>query len=451
MFKKTINFRLLCLFIIVLVGIFYSIIWKEAPFVAGDTPSYVEVATDLRDGKLDELHDRTPGYPILLLATNSLEPSPMLFLTQLSLYLLSVFLLVNFLIDLDISKQFIFFFLLLSLIPPSVVNTVYMLTETFTTFLLVAGTVTLFWWLRKGEKLAVILSGMFFAFSALVRPTYQFLFIVLMGILLIYLLFSRTGYKKIILAVISIFLASCIVLGGFSLYNLQHFNYFGISPMLGFNLSTKTVRVIERLPNEYENIRDLLIDSRNRALIENNSSHTGVMFIWQTIPDLQRLTGLDKVDLSNYMLRLNLLLIRQAPLEYIVEVTKSLSTYWLPSSTDISNFNSRRIQLIWVIVHFVVIAVFFTVTILIFSLLILIWQFPKKIKSQISNHIMTFSHLFLPFIISISIIVYTMLISTMVEVGNPRYRTPTDLLIFFTLTIGLYFIRQLGSQSKSDA
>lgn len=446
---KSINFKFLCLLIIIFVGVFYSIIWRNAPFVSADTSGYVEVATDLRDGKLDELHDRTPGYPILLLATNSLEPSPILFLTQLSLYLLSVFLLVVFLNDLGISKQFTLLFLLLSLIPPSVVNTVYMLTETFTTFFLVAGTVTLFWWFKNGKTLAIILSGMAFAFSALVRPTYQFLFIMLSGIFFISLLFFHIERKKIIFATISIFLSSCIVLGGFSLYNRQHFNYFGLSPMLGFNLSTKTVRVIERLPDEDKDVRNLLINSRNSDLIENNSSHTGVMFIWKTIPDLQRLTGLNKVDLSNYMLRLNLLLIRQAPLEYVVEVTKSLSTYWLPSSTDISNFNSRAIQLLWIIVHFAVITVFFAVTILIFSLLAFTWRFPVEIKDLISNLIKPFRHLFPPFFIAISIIIYTMLISTMIEVGNPRYRTPTDLLMFFALTIGVYFIAQLGSQSKS--
>jgi hypothetical protein len=432
-----------------LAGVVYSIIWRTAPFVSGDTPGYVEVATDLQDGKLDELHDRTPGYSFLLLATNSLEPSPILFITQLSLYLLSVFLLVFFLNDLGISKQFILLFLLLSLIPPSVVNTVYMLTETFTTFFLVVGTVTLFWWFKNGKTLAIILSGVAFALSALVRPTYQFLFIMLSRVFLIFLLFLHTERKKIIFATISIFLSSCIVLGGFSLYNHQHFNYFGLSPMLGFNLSTKTVRVIERLPDEYKGVRDLLINSRNSDLIANNSSHTGVMFIWQTIPDLQRLTGLNKVDLSNYMLKLNLLLIRQAPLEYIVEITKSLSTYWLPSSTDISNFNSRTIQLLWITVHFAVITVFFAVTLLIFSLFVFTWRFPIEIKSQISNLIKPFHHLFLPFFIAISIIIYTMLISTMIEVGNPRYRTPTDLLIFFALTIGVYFITQLGSQSKS--
>jgi hypothetical protein len=324
-----------------------------------------------------------------------------------------------------------------------------MLTETLTTFLIATGAVTLFWWFRKGKALAIIISGLAFAFSAIVRPAYQLLFVLLTGILLIYFLRSHTGRKRIIIAAISIFFSSCIVLGGFSWYNRQNFNYFGLSPVLGFNLSTKTVRVIERLPDEYKDVRELLISSRDNELTARGSAHTGIMFIWHTIPELQELTGLNRVELSTYMLRLNLLLIRKAPLEYVVEVTRSLSTYWLPSSTKISTFNSRTIQLLWAIIHYAVITVFAFVSVLIFSFLVLMWRLPIEIKHRISKLTEPYRHLFLPFFISISIIIYTMFVSTMVEAGFQRYRTPTDLLMFYALTIGVYFFTQAGSRSKS--
>ena len=449
MSRNSIKFNFLCIILIVCAGVFYSIIWKNAPLEASDTSGYVEVAADLQDGRLDELHDRAPGYPILLLATNSLEPSRALFLTQLSFYLLSVLLLVVFLNHARIPKRITLLFLLLSLLPPSVVNTAYMLTETFATFFITIGAIALFWWFGNGRIPAIIISGIAFAFSALVRPTYQLLFIMLTGVLLLLLLFSRKGRRKIAVAAISIFFSSCLVLGGYSWFNSRSFDYFGVSPMLGFNLSTKTVRVIERLPDEYKAVRELLINARNNDLLAGNSSRTGVMYIWQTIPDLQELTGLDKVALSDYMLRLNLLLIRKAPLEYAVEVSRSLSTYWLPSSTDISNFNSRAVQSLWAIIHFAVVALFFSVSVLVFSLLAIIRRLPVEIKNRILNLIEPFRHLLLLFFISISIIVYNMLVSTMVEVGAPRYRTPTDLLMFFALALGGYFVTRIGSRSKS--
>lgn len=447
---KFMNFNVWCIGMIVLAGVFYSTIWKQAPFEAPDTSGYIEVAADLRDGKLDELHDRAPGYPILLAAMNSLEPSRRLFLTQLSLYLLSVLLGAVFLNTVGIPKRFTVPFLLVSLIPPSVVNTVYMLTETLAAFLVTTGAIALVWWLRNGKTPAVIISSAAFALAALVRPTYQLLFIVLGGTLLLFFLFSREGRKRIAVAAVSISLSSCLVIGGFSWYNGKNFNYFGLSPMLGFNLSTKTVRVVERLPDEYKDVRELLIRSRDRDLVADNGSHTGVMYIWQTIPELQRLTGLSKADLSKYMLRLNLLLIREAPLEYVVEVTRSLSTYWLPSSTDISNFNSRAVQSLWTLIHFAVVALFFFVSILIFSLLAIMRWLPVEIRNRVFFLIEPSRHLLPPFLISISIIVYAMLISTMVEAGSPRYRTPTDVLMFFASAIGACFVAQVGSRSKSS-
>jgi hypothetical protein len=444
------NFNISCILILIFAGVFYSIVWRNAPLETSDTPGYVEVAADLRDGKLDELHDRAPGYPILLLATNSLEPSRILFLTQLSLYLLSVLLLVVFLNDAGIPKRFTLLFLLLSLIPPSVVNTAYMLTETLAAFLITAGAIALFWWFRNGRMPAVIVSGLAFALSALVRPAYQLLFVMLTGILLLLLVFTRNGRRRMVVAAVSIFLSSCLVLGGYSLYNRQSFDFFGVSPMLGFNLSTKTVRVIERLPDEYKDIREALISSRDSELTARGGSHTGVMFIWRTIPDLQRLTGLSKVELSKYMLKLNLLLIREAPLEYAVEVSRSLSTYWLPSTTDLSNFNSRAIQLLWATIHFTVVFLFFAVSVSLLGLWAIMRRLPVEIRNRISDLIEPCRHLFLPFFISISIIVYTMLVSTMVEAGLPRYRTPADLLMFFALVIGLYFATQAGSRSKSN-
>jgi hypothetical protein len=340
--------------------------------------------------------------------------------------------------------------LLLSLLPPSVVNTAYMLTETLAAFLITAGAMALFWWFRSGRAPAVILSGLAFALSALVRPTYQFLFLMLTVILLIFPSFSREGRKRTVLAAISIFLSSCLVLGGFSLYNRRNSDFFGLSPSLGFNLSTKTVRVIERLPDEYKDVRELLIRSRDSDLIARGGPHTGAMFIWQAIPDLQKVTGLSKVELSKYMLRLNLLLIREAPLEYVVEVTRSLSTYWLPSTTDVSNFGSRTMQLLWTTIHFAVVALFFLVTALISCCVLIVRRLPLEMKNLVSDLVEPFRHLLPPFFVSISIIAYTMAISTMVEAGSPRYRTPTDLLMFLALAIGLYSITRFGSRSKSS-
>src|SRR5688572_8220994 len=67
--------------------------WPEAPVQEGDSPQYLEVARDLADLKLDALHDRAPGYPMLLVATGSAdEPTRTLFVVSLVLHFASVWL-----------------------------------------------------------------------------------------------------------------------------------------------------------------------------------------------------------------------------------------------------------------------------------------------------------------------------------------------------------------------
>ncbi len=446
---------LLLIIILAFAGLIYLVAWSGAPYIVQDSHDYIRVAVDLQDGRPEELHDRTPGYPLLLLLTNSVstsEPSRALFWVQLLLHLVSVFLLTLFLNRISVSRVLIAAFLLLSLIPPNVVRTAYVLTETLTEFLLVVGAVLVYFGLEKGiskiRSLLLLISGVAFGLSALVRPTYQLLFIVICGLLLILLLSSRTEKRKWLFAIVSTFTLSTIIIGGYFGYNSKNFNFSGLTPLSGFNLSTRTVRVIERLPDEYEEIREVLIENRDNDLIARDSSHTGVMYIWQTIPELVEITGLEKPELSHYMLRLNLLLIQKAPLEYLVEVTRAMSTYWFPSSTELSNFDSRLLQLFWTIIHFTVIQSFFIIVFLLLGFALLMRFLPLELRKKLIPTFAANNSLFpLAFLLPLLIVVYTMLISTLMEVGNPRYRTPTDLFVFCFLILGVHFIIQFKNQA----
>jgi hypothetical protein len=79
--RKELYFDLVILSILALAGLAYSIAWKSAPVIVPDSADYIQVAQDLQDGQLGRLHGRTPGYPVLLLRTNSIgdEPSRALF------------------------------------------------------------------------------------------------------------------------------------------------------------------------------------------------------------------------------------------------------------------------------------------------------------------------------------------------------------------------------------
>lgn len=450
-------FDLVILMVISLAGLAYSILWSSAPVIVPDSDGYIRVAEDLQDGKLSSLHDRTPGYPILLLLTSSIDNGSFrtLFYVQLSLHLAAVLLLAFFLRRIAVSKTLIVLFLILSLMPPTAVISAYVLTEPLTQFFLVVGAVSLFLWLdrdsAKARFLLLLASSAAFGLSALVRPTYQLLFVPVAGVLLLALFLGNHRQKrKLIISIASTVTFSVIVVGGYAAQNYRRFDYFGLTPLLGFNLSTRTVRVVERLPDEYAEIREVLIEGRDRHLVARHGSHTGVMYIWYEIPKLEQITGLDKPSLSNYMLKLNLMLIRKAPLEYLKEVSRAMSSFWFPRSTALSDFDSRLIQLVWGLVHFTVVAAFFLVVSLLVSFGLFMWLLPIGLRKQVLPADVSSGGLPALFLLPIAIILYTSLTSTMFEVGNPRYRTPTDLLMFFTLVLGIHFFALVRRRATSS-
>jgi hypothetical protein len=310
-------------------------------------------------------------------------------------------------------------------------------------------------WLEREGTAArfpiLLAASIAFGLSALVRPTYQLLFVFLAGVLFLLLFLARTDQKvKLILAMASVILVSLMIVGGYAAQNYRRYGYFGLTPLLGFNLSTRTVRVVERLPDEYAQVREILIAERDRHLVGRHGSHTGVMYIWYAIPELEQVTGLDKPALSNYMLKLNLMLIRKAPLEYLKEVSRAMSTFWFPRSTALSDFHSRLIQLLWGGVHFAVIAAFFLVVSLLLGFGLLMWLLPTGQRKRVLPADARLGGVAALFLLPLAIIIYTSLTSTMFEVGNPRYRTPTDLLILFTLVLGIHFFAQVRTRVTSE-
>lgn len=449
---KLLNIKILTISFLIIAGIFYSILWKSAPFMADDSGGYIKVASDLQNNlTLTNIHHRSPGYPLLLWLTNSVNHhSTLLFYTQLVLHLIAVFLLSLLLSRYQVSSGLILIFLLLSLSPPSIEKSAYLLAESGTEFCLVVGAVLLIAGLERGKALMLVISGISFAYAALFRPTYQLLFIAILGAKLAFIPIYKKNIKRLALASISIAIPTVILVGGLVWFNYQNFNFLGLTSVFGFSLSTKTGKFLERLPDEYADIREILIASRNSALVARNGGHTGEMYIWQAIPSLEQITGLNRPELSKYMATLNLMLIKEAPLTYLLEVAHAMSAYWFPATTDLANFNSRYMQLCWGLLHFIVITLFFMTIGLALSFGITLAILRTKIKKTIflfndDKNI----HAFLSFIIALTVIFYTMLISTIFEVGNPRYRTPTDLFIYFVITLGFHFSFQIRKHIAS--
>jgi hypothetical protein len=240
------------------------------------------------------------------------------------------------------------------------------------------------------------------------------------------------------------------MVGGYAFFNYRNFGYFVVTPKLGLSLSIKTVRVIERLPDEYAAIREILIRARDATLV--TGEHVGYMYIWGVVPQLKKITGFEQPQLSDYMLKLNLMLIREAPLNYLQEVFWAFGSYWLPSSSTLANFDSRSVQLFWGVIHFLLVSVFA------FNLVLLlgaaIYLKASNLFGRHENRLpleeTRLTHL-QGFMYGLAgmIVFYTAVVSCLIEVGSPRYRVPTDGLIVFMLFLGTHLWRRLVDLSRS--
>jgi hypothetical protein len=436
---------------------FYTTVWPSAPVMVPDSPSYLALAQDLSDLSLERIHTRAPGYPALLILSRSTQvPGRALFFISLLLHFGAIWLLASVLHRAGIKQLFLILFAFLLLLPPYVEPAAYVLSENLAEVALVVAFVTLIWWLRERKNIWIVFSSLAIAYAALTRPTYQALaFSMAAALVILKYLLSDLPLKwaEVMKASGILIFTSVLMLGGYAFINYQNFDYFGVTPRLGLSLSTRTWRFIERLPDEHASIRSVLISARNAHLVQDYGEHEGSMSVWAALPELSKITGLEYHELSSHMLKLNLLLIKSAPLTYFREVVWAFGGYWFPSSASLANFDSRVLQLLWGGLHFFLVGLF-AVTLMVLGGIGIFLQSCRmytaradRLKSGLE---LTYCKAFM-YAMAAAIVVYTGAISSLIEVGNPRYRIPTDSLIVFMIFIGADIWRCLIDLSRIDS
>jgi hypothetical protein len=429
----------------------YTTLWRQAPVMTDDSWGYLAVASDLRDFHIDHLHYRTPGYPLLLLMTASSEmPNRALFFLSLLLHFTSIWILASVLYSTGLTKTMLSLFGLLLLLPPYVEPAAYVMSENLTGFMLVVGFGSFVLWLLRGKTRWLVISALAIGYAGLTRPTYQALAFAMTGSLFVVPVlwgWSPTIRMSTIKASLILICASIMLIGGCASVNYHKFDYFIVSPLMPINLSTRTARVIERLPDEYATVREALIRARDAALIQRGSDHIGSQYIQSAgvIPELTDITGLQGPQLGKYLLRINLLLIRKAPLEYLYDVSSAFSGYWFPSSTILANMNSRFMQLLWGIIHFCLMGIF-ALTLVGFvgglAYVMTYKQVAARSDSALLKELALSQLQGSVYILAGTIVMYTAFISCFFEMGQPRYRVPTDGLIILMAFLGTDLYRR---------
>ena len=433
---------MLCLFAVALGA--YLVLWPDAPVLQGDSPQYLEVARDLADWHLDAVHIRSPGYPALLVLTGSSRiPARSLFVVSLVLHFASIGMLAWVLQHAGVRHGWVAVFCVLLLLPPYVEPAAHVMTENLAQFTLAVGFACLAGWFTTGRKWLITASALAFGLSSSTRPIYQ----ALGPVLAIWLAFapsplpappsklrnrSAAGAMLLGLSLLMLFV------GAYA--NWVKFGFFGVNPALGFHLSTKTMSFVERLPDEYATVRDILVRERNAQLVRAGGTHTGTQAIWSARSELETVTGLPTPDLSRYLVRMNVRLIAMAPIEYLQEVAQSIAGYWFPAAGPVTTMGSRTLRWTWVLLHFALVSILFMqlvvaagITLFYGSTCLVV---PRPIL-VLSTTPATPEQIF-AFVTAGIIVFYNMLLSCAIDIGEPRQRRPTELFLVFMCVLGAH-------------
>ena len=399
----------------------YGILWPGAPVMEGDSPQYLEVARDLRDFRIDDIHDRTPGYPALLALTGSTDaPTRALFYASLLIHFGSVWLLALALHVSGASTRALTAFGILLTLPPYVEPAGYVMTENLAQFALAAGLTGLVMWFRARRTAWLVAASLAIGYAGFTRPVYQMLaFALAAGLILFPGVVRRLGltYRDAVTAAAVLVLGSVVILGGLCVRNFTAFGFFGIAPTIGFHLSTKTTSLLERLPDEYAVVRDILIRERDAQLVKPGGKHNGAQAVWHARDELSKATGLSTPQLSAYLVKMNLRLIVQSPVEYLEDVGRAVAAYWFPAAGPLASMGSSALRWLWALMHLAVVAV----------LIMTAGAVWRAMPARLSGP----SHMPVAYLLSAAIVIYTMLLSCFLDIGEPRQRRPTDVLLLF--------------------
>jgi hypothetical protein len=156
-------------------------------------------------------------------------------------------------------------------------------------------------------------------------------------------------------------------------------------------------------------------------------------------------------ELAKYLLRIDLLLIRKAPLHYLSDVSHAFSSYWFPSSTILVDMHSRSIRLLWGVIHFCLMGIF-ALTLLMFvgglPYMMMYKRFAARSDSVLLKEFTLIQLQGYVYILAGTIVIYTALISSLFEMGLPRYRVPTNGLIVLMAFLGIDVYRRSVRYAK---
>lgn len=400
----------------------YFLLWRTTVPPRNDARGYLHVARHLLDtGTVDSI-ERPPGYPAFiafLFGVTGRDNYAAILTAQLILHAASALIIGLIVHEATRANWLPYASVLLLWTPALLSQTRFIYSEALAAFL---ATVSLFALLeanRRRSKLLLLLSSLSAGSLALTRPAYALLIPVWLladtvlvrglGVVVPFRLRQRLQYW------VGPFV---FVVLGWSARNYFQHRFFGVSAQLGFGLTTRTVTVLERLPERFAAERDILIRARDKLLLESNSGHDALNYWERALPELQKETGLPIAALAGRLTEINVHLIVRAPLTYVRTVTRSVAEFWLPSVDPNESIGGEAGRLLFSAMQ-LALQVMFLVSGCVLAAALILGRRAFRMSDDIRKGFWIYGQ--------VAILgAYTAVISSAVGVGVPRYRVPID-------------------------
>lgn len=307
------------IFIRILIAIFYQHITMYP-----DSTDYINLAERIL--KLDFAGyggERSPGYPLLLAATNISYLFTVILQSALGIASLVIVYKTALIVGLN-EKASLFVTIGLSCYIPMVFFEFAILSETLTLFIIIA-IFYLFFSIFSGKSktyynwLLIIVCG----FLVLIKPFYVFLPI----LLFIFFFFNVNPKREVLFKHIYIAIIPVILFLGWSYVNKVNTGYFTSTIFYGFNLAQNCVNFAEKTTPEYAEIGSIYAKYRD----EIDSDKETAMTLWLAEPELREKTELSFPDLSAKLFDYSIATIKENPIDYLKQVITSWCDFWKTS------------------------------------------------------------------------------------------------------------------------
>ena len=402
-----------------------SLYFFYRPVLRHDTTGYRRAAAAILAGWTNLDGTRTPSYPVFLALFGSDER---VYIAQLVLGLVTT--LLFFYLGWRISRKG-WFGALAALAHTLNLGQLFfeadLISETLATFFIAASLAWIAWLLFSDAKrplwqvaAAGLAVGLTAGLATLTRP--QFIFLPFWAALFLLAFWRGAAPKMRWCAALTAGLAGLLIVGTWVNFIHERFDIWSLSVMNGYHLVQHTGLFFEYVPDEYAAIRNTYIQYRQTQIAETGLPYNA---IWNAIPDLEKVSGLGFIPLSNLLLKISIQLIFEHPGLYLRNVLLGWLWFWkapvswLPASVASPALRSIISALIVLERGGMVV---FNITFVLGSLT-LIWKKMRRTQKM------------KPFVwFAAGVVWFTSIIQTLLEHGdNPRFSVPIQTLVLFVI------------------